>query len=125
MNAERLRRHSLSPATVYEDVPALSRDGKRIAFGRRGDIYVMSASGSNVRRLTFSPGVEGAPAWSPDGRWIAYSSYRAGKSDIWKMRADGGGKTRLTRTAALEDVPDWSPDGRKIVYAGPQARSGS
>jgi Tol biopolymer transport system component len=115
-------RHPLSPATVYEDGPALSRDGRRIAFGRRGDIYLMSSSGSNVHRLTFSPAVEGAPAWSPDGRWIAYSSYRAGRSDIWKMHPDGSAKTRLTRTTALEDVPDWSPDGRKIVYAGPQAR---
>jgi TolB protein len=122
VNANGTRRHSLSPATVYEDGPALSRDGRRIAFVRRGDIYVMSATGSNVRRLTFSPAVEGSPTWSPDGRWVAYSSYRAGKSDIWKMRADGGSKKRLTRTAGLEDVPDWSPDGRKIVYAGPQAR---
>ena len=122
MNANGSRRHSLSPATVYEEGPALSRDGRRIAFGRRGEIYVMSSSGSNVHRLTFSPAQEGAPAWSSDGRWIAYSSYRSGKSDIWKMRSDGGGKTRLTRTASLEDVPDWSPDGRRIVYAGPQAR---
>ncbi len=122
MNANGMARHPLSPATVYEEGPALSHDGRRIAFGRGGDIYVMSSSGSNVRRLTFSPATEGAPAWSPDGRWIAYSSYRSGKADIWKMRADGGGKTRLTRTAALEDVPDWSPDGRRIAYAGPQAR---
>ncbi len=122
MNANGSRRHSLSPATVYEEGPALSRDGRRIAFGRRGEIYVMSSSGSNVHRLTFSPAQEGAPAWSSDGRWIAYSSYRSGKSDIWKMRSDGSAKTRLTRTASLEDVPDWSPDGRRIVYAGPQAR---
>lgn len=122
MNANGSRRHSLSPATVYEEGPALSRDGRRIAFSRRGEIYVMSSSGSNVHRLTFSPAQDGAPAWSSDGRWIAYSSYRSGKSDIWKMHADGGGKTRLTRTVALEDVPDWSPDGRRIVYAGPQAR---
>jgi Tol biopolymer transport system component len=122
MNANGTGRHPLSPATVYEDGPALSRAGGRIAFVRRGDIYVMSSSGSNVRRLTFSPAVEGAPAWSPDGRWIAYSSYRAGRSDIWKMRSDGSAKTRLTRTVPLEDAPDWSPDGRRIVYAGPQAR---
>jgi Tol biopolymer transport system component len=43
MNANGSRRHSLSPATVYEEGPAVSRDGRRIAFGRRGDIYVMSS----------------------------------------------------------------------------------
>jgi Tol biopolymer transport system component len=50
MNANGTGRHPLSPATSYEDGPALSRDGRRIAFGKRGDIYVMSSSGSKVHR---------------------------------------------------------------------------
>jgi TolB protein len=117
MNANGTGRHALSPATSYEDGAALSRDGRRIAFGKRGDIYVMSAAGSTVRRLTFSPSTEGSPAWSPDGRWIAYSSYRSGHSSIWKMRVDGGQKTRLAGPGLLS-VPAWSPDGRRIAYAG-------
>ncbi len=122
MNANGRGRHALTPRTSYDEQPDLFSDGRRVLFVAHGNIYVMSAGGSGVRRLTSGPANEAAPAWSFDGRWIAYSSSRSGKSDIWKMRADGSGKKRLTRTAALEDVPDWSPDGRKIVYAGPQAR---
>jgi hypothetical protein len=77
----------------------------------------MSVTGSKVRRLTFSASLENAPTWSPDGRWIAYSSYRSGHSSIWKMRSDGGQKTRLAGPLLL-DVPAWSPDGRRIAYAG-------
>jgi TolB protein len=118
MNANGSGRHAVSPATSNEISPALSRDGTRIAFAKRGDIYVMSVTGASVRRLTFSPfSTEGAPTWSPAGRWIAYSSYRAGRSSIWKMRPDGGGKTLLAPGRTL-DVPSWSPDGTRIAYAG-------
>jgi len=118
MNANGSGRHAVSPVTSNESSPALSRDGTRIAFVKRGDIYVMSVTGAGVRRLTFSAlSTEGAPAWSPDSRWIAYSTYRAGRSSIWKMRADGGGKTLLAPGRTL-DVPSWSPDGMRIAYAG-------
>ena len=122
MSANGRGRHALTPRTSYDEQPDLSPDGRRIAFVAHGNIYVMNVGGSGLRRLTSSPANEAAPAWSFDGGWIAYSSFRSGKSDIWKMRANGSGKKRLTRTAALEDVPDWSPNGLKIVYAGPQAR---
>jgi TolB protein len=113
-------RHALTPRSIDAETPALSPDGRRIAFVRRNDIYVMRVDGSATRRLTLSSATEGAPTWSPDGRWIAYSRYRASNSDIWKMRADGSAKRRLTRTGrkAAEDVPDWSPSGTRIAYAG-------
>lgn len=116
MRADGSGRHAVSPAGVEVLSPALSRDGRSIAFSRRGDIYVMKVNGSSVRRLTFSASIELSPAWSADGRWIAYSSYRAGRSSIWKMRANGGGKTRLA--VGSLDVPAWSPDGARIAYAG-------
>jgi Tol biopolymer transport system component len=118
MNADGSGRHPVSQATSNLSAPALSRDGTRIAFVKRGDVYVMGVTGAKVRRLTFSGrSTEGAPAWSADGRWIAYSSYRAGRSAIWKMRADGGRKTLLAAGRTL-DVPSWSPDGMRIAYAG-------
>jgi Tol biopolymer transport system component len=118
INANGSRRHPVSPATSNVGAPALSRDGTRIAFVRRGDVYVMGVTGTKVRRLTFSgSSTEGAPAWSPDGGWMAYSSYRSGRSAIWKMRADGGRKTLLAAGRTL-DVPSWSPDGMRIAYAG-------
>jgi TolB protein len=118
MNANGTRRHPVSPATINEGGPALSPDGRRIAFAKRGDVYVMSVGGGDVRRLTFSgTSEEGSPGWSPEGRWLAYSSYKSARSSIWKMRADGGQKTLLARGATLS-VPAWSPDGRRIAYAG-------
>ncbi len=116
MRAGGAGRHAVSPADVEALSPALSRDSRLIAFSRRGDIYVMKANGSSVRRLTFSAAIDGSPAWSADGRWIAYSSYRSGSASIWRMRANGGGKTRLA--VGSLDVPAWSPDNSRIAYAG-------
>jgi Tol biopolymer transport system component len=56
------------------------------------------------------------PAWSPDGRKIAFRSTRNGNRDIYVMNADGSGKRNLTRNAASDSRPSWSPDGRKIAF---------
>ena len=117
MNANGTARRAVTPATNAAEGPALSRDGRRIAFVRRDDVYVMSLNGTQVRRLTFSSSAESSPSWSPDGRWIAYSSYRSGRSAIWKMRSDGGQKTLLAAGKTLS-VPAWSPVGDRIAYAG-------
>jgi TolB protein len=118
MHANGTGRHAVTAATSQAISPALSRDGRRVAFVRRDDIYVTRVDGSHVRRLTFSSSTqEGSPTWSPDGGWIGYSSYRAGRSSIWKMRSDGGQKTLLAAGKTLS-VPAWSPVGDRIVYAG-------
>jgi Tol biopolymer transport system component len=59
---------------------------------------------------------DGSPAWSPDGRRIAFYSERDGNAEIYVMNADGTGATRLTRTKADEGYPAWSPDGRTISF---------
>jgi TolB protein len=55
-----------------------------------------------------------SPAWSPDGRRIAFGSVRAGKATIWVMRPDGSGRRRLSRVYG--EYPAWSPDGKKIAF---------
>lgn len=67
-------------------------------------------------QLTFEPGFTGSPAWSPDGRSIAYSSDRLGSRDIWVQAAGGGAPVRLTDSPAVDDQPAWSPDGRTIAF---------
>ena len=57
------------------------------------------------------------PAWSPDGRSLAYTSVGA-NLDIWVVGADGGGARRLTHGRGVDTMPWWSPDGSRIVYAG-------
>jgi TolB protein len=59
---------------------------------------------------------DGSPAWSPDGRRIAFYSERDGNAEIYVMNADGTAVTRLTRTSADEGYPAWSPDGRTLSF---------
>jgi TolB protein len=78
----------------------------------------VKADGSRLRKLT--PKVGEAyrdPAWSPDGRKIAFVSDRTGNSEVYVMNADGTGQRNLTRNPAFDADPTWSPDARKIAFA--------
>ena len=107
--------------------PAWSPDGRTIAFVRwrpgrpigsiAEAIYVVKADGSGLRNLTPKPvGAYAAPAWSPDGRKLAFVSDRDGNSEVYVMNADGSGQRSLTRNPAYDADPAWSPDGRKIAF---------
>ena len=76
--------------------PALSPDGKKIAFEFQGDIWTTAAEGGTAQRLTVHEAHDRLPAWSPDGRWMAFSSKRAGNYDVWVMPANGGKPKQLT-----------------------------
>jgi TolB protein len=92
----------------------------RIAFDNFDDVWTIDADGTDLRRLTHSPGPDFDPSWSPDGTRIAFRSERSGEPEIWVMNADGTGQRRLT--AGLS--PAWSPDGSLIAFAGPSGASG-
>ena len=68
----------------------------------------MNLDGSTVRRLTRHWAIDTAPAWSPDGRRIAFTSDRTGRPQIWVMDADGGSPRQLTSERYC-DRPSWSP----------------
>ena len=80
------------------------------------DIFTMNADGSDVRRLTDNLDQDKTPAWSPDGRRIAFTSDRDGNNEIYVMNDDGTGVTRLTNSPAFDWEPSWSPDDQRIAF---------
>ena len=81
-------------------------------------MYVVNADGSGGAEphAEAEGAAYAAPAWSPDGRKIAFASERDGNSEIYLMNADGSGQRNLTRNLAYDGDPAWSPDGRKITF---------
>ncbi|HEX7957743.1 MAG TPA: PDZ domain-containing protein, partial [Pyrinomonadaceae bacterium] len=104
---------------------SISPSGARALFGARGDLYTAPAKEGEVRNLTDSQGVrEMTPAWSPDGRWVAYLSDRSGEYEIYVRPSDGTGAERRVTTDG--DVwrysPVWSPDSRMLAYGDKKQR---
>jgi TolB protein len=79
------------------------------------DIAVLEPCGA-VRTLIAGPAAELKPAWSPDGRELAFMSNRDGNFDIYVMNANGGDVRRLTDPPGIDSVPSWSPRGERIAF---------
>jgi len=111
----------MSVYEAYRD-SCWSPDGTKLAVASNhdgnGEIYIYDTNGTELKRLTNSPGVyDGAPCWSPDGTKIAFVSDMDGDNEIYFMNADGTGTpTKLTNNSASDNLPSWSQDGTKIVF---------
>lgn len=94
----------------------VSPDGKTIVFDVLGDLYTMPASGGKARQISEGLAFDSQPRFSPDGRWITFTSDRDGSENIWIARPDGSQASRIT---AFDDEtvmvsPTWSADGRAV-----------
>jgi tricorn protease len=98
---------------------AVSPTGKRVLFEARGEILAVPAEKGDARNLTRSPGVaDRDPAWSPDGKWIAWLSDQEGEYALYFRAPDGLGpvkKVDLGDPPSFFYAPRWSPDSKKIL----------
>ncbi len=94
-----------------------SPDGKRLAFSALDHLWLMDLPSGTPKRLTTSTDGEHMPAWSPDGKYIAYVSWNEDGGDIWRIPAIGGKAEKLTAQSAFYDDIMYSPNGTRIVAA--------
>ena len=119
----------LGPDAMFH--PRFSPDGKQVAYskgiGSASDVWIYDVESTRSRRLTLdSKASDRSAAWSPDGKWIAFSSNRAGgASNIYRKRADGSGEVVRLTTGNNDETPSaWSSDGRMLLLMQSTAGSG-
>ena len=96
--------------------PAISPDGKTIAFCYKGDIFLVNTEGGRATQLTTHPAYDSYPVWSPDSKTIAFTSGRDGGLDLYTVPVTGGTPMRLT-TYTGSAIPEcFTPDGKKILF---------
>lgn len=128
MNADGTGAEVLTLFAQSQQQPAFRPDGKQVAFVAWtsqvanpstfvSDIYVIETDGRQPTNLTSNPAADRAPAFSPDGTKIAFSSKRDGEHCIYVMNADGSEVKRLTTSFSYDSNPAFSPDGKRIVFS--------
>jgi len=88
----------------------------KIAFSYHGDIWVANEDGSHPYRLTDHVAMDIGPRFSPDGKWIAFSSDRMGNYDLWLIPVLGGAAKQLTFHTTNDQLVNWAPDGLKLIF---------
>lgn len=102
-------------APLWLRYPALSPDGREIAFAYKGDIYTVPAEGGRAVQLTTNPKHDTHPVWSPDGRYIAFASDREGSFDVYLVAREGGAPRRLT-THSGNEYPETFKDDTTVLF---------
>ncbi|MEW6051521.1 MAG: amidohydrolase family protein [Candidatus Zixiibacteriota bacterium] len=94
----------------------VSPDGRKIVFDLLGDIYAMPITGGNATLLSGGLPYETQPRFSPDGKWISFTSDRGGADNIWIMHTDGSERTQITKEDyRLLNNANWHPNGQYII----------
>jgi tricorn protease len=96
-------------------------NGTHVAFVYADDLWVARLDGTDLRRLTTDDGVESNPAFSPDGRLIAFSAQYDGNTDVYLVPSEGGVPKRLTWHPGADVVQGFTPDGRRVSFTSGRA----
>ena len=114
----------LSPMAVFAEAKLVRYPhyhAGQIAFTYLGDVWTADESGKNIRRVTVHRARDVYPRFSPDGKWIAFSSDRNGNLDVYIVPAAGGMAKQLTAHSADDAVLAWSPDSKRILFSSNRA----
>ncbi|MDR3633378.1 MAG: hypothetical protein P4L84_06040 [Isosphaeraceae bacterium] len=107
----------LDPTPSGPKGPSYSRTERyKWEFPRGMDIFRASPDGTNLIRLTDTPGYDAEGSYSPDGKQIVFTSFRDGDGEIYIMDADGTNPRRITHAKGYDGGPFFSPDGKRIIY---------
>jgi Tol biopolymer transport system component/imidazolonepropionase-like amidohydrolase len=106
---------------IRDAVP--SPDEKRLAFVALDRLYTMEYPSGTPRRITDLDANEAEPAWSPDGRWLAFVTWTRDGGHVYKVASAGGKPILLTAANAMYSQPVWSPDGNRVVVVRSPAQT--
>jgi eukaryotic-like serine/threonine-protein kinase len=109
------------PVLVVDRFPAFSPDSSeivffQITFGTIGDYFIIPTKGGQPRQITFDHAAGERSCWTPDGKYIIFSSARKGSFTLWKIPASGGDPEAITTGAGPDAAPDISRDGKQLIF---------